>query len=238
MTRAALLLLTGVCGLAAQDAAFEVASIKPTPADAQCGMIEPLPGGGLRVDCLSLHTILTWAYEVQDYQVTGGPPWASVTRWNILAKPATPDPVPAPTGARDLVRQRMRTLLTDRFQLLLRHETREGTAYILTVAKNGPKMKEAPAGYIRRHPGHIDSNGATMRALAQYLAVDLGRPVTDETSLTGTHAFTLEWTPDNSHDSGPSVFTAIEEQLGLRLESRKAPVETLVIERAEKPSDN
>lgn len=243
-----LLLLLAAGALAAQEPVFETASIHPTPPDAQCGMIEDLPGGSLRVDCLTLSTIVMWAYSVQKYQVTGGPPWASTARWNILAKPAAGETLDGPAEyekmthdqqARfmSLVRQRTRALLADRFSLQLRHETREQTAYVMSVAKGGPKLKEAPDGSISRRPGRITGNGASMQALAEFLAIDLGRPVTDETALSGRYAFTLEWAASPERDTGPSVFTAMEEQLGLRLDARKAPVETLVIERAEKPDD-
>ena len=242
-------LLLAACALAAQEPAFEVASIRPTPPDAQCGMIEPLPGGSLRIDCLPLHTIVMWAYNVQDFQVTGGPPWVSATRWDILAKPpAAGDAGEPPKGGAQagspsppaqenlgLTRRRLRTLLADRFGLVLRHEMREHTIYVMTVAKSGSKLKEAEPGPIRRRPGQIVGSGVTIGALAQFLAVDLREPVTDETGLTGKYAFTLEWAADPARDAGPSVFTAIQEQLGLRLDARKAPVETLVIERASKP---
>lgn len=215
----------------AQEPTFEVASIRPTPPDAQCGMIEPLPGGSLRIDCLPLNTIVMWAYDVQDYQVSGGPPWASATRWDILAKPAAGDA----SEDINLTRERLRALLAGRFALVLRHEMRDQTTYIMTVAKSGPKLKEAPGGPIRRRAGQIVGNGVTLAALAKFLSVDLRQPVTDETGLTGKYAFTLEWAADPARDAGPSVFTAIREQLGLRLDARKAPVETLVIERVSKP---
>ncbi len=228
-------------------------------------MIGPMPGGGLRVECLSMKTIIQWAYDVQDYQVTGGPSWAASERWNILAKPAAaegPQEAPATyekmtdvqrTQFMKLVRLRTQALLADRFQLTLRHETREQTAYALVVAKNGAKLKEsanqADSGFMKRGRGQITARASQMEGLAKYLAIDVRRPVTDETHLTAHYDFTLEWTPDTApaadssaraaaEPSGPTLFTAIEEQLGLRLEAHKAPVETLVIERAEKPSNN
>ncbi len=226
-----ILLVLGAGAIAAQEPTFEVASIRPTPPEAQCGIIEPLPGGSLRIDCLTLNTIVTWAYNVQDFQVSGGPPWASATRWDILAKPAPGDA----SDDMELMRKRLRALLADRFALVLRREMRDQTTYVMTVAKSGPKLKEAPGGPIRRRPGQIVGNGVTMRALAQFLSVDMRQPVTDETGLTGLYAFTLEWAVDPAREAGPSIFTAIQEQLGLRLDARKAPVETLVIERASKP---
>ncbi len=142
-----------------------------------------------------------------------------------------------------------RALLAERFQLVLRREEREQTAYVLTVAKGGPKMKESAPGMIRRGNGEILSKGSQMGSFVRFLAVDLRRPVTDATGLTGTYEFDLKWTPDRPANTepdaattrdpaGPTIFTAIEEQLGLRLESRKTPVETRFIERVDKPSDN
>lgn len=250
MPRARLALALFAPALFAQTAAFETASIKPSPPDARCGVIEPMPGGSLRICGLSLKTLVTWAYQVQDYQISGGPSWVENQGWEILAKPAESDATagaPAESektneaqqasGMR-LVRERLRTLLTDRFHLVLRREAREQTAYALTVGKGGLKMKEAAAGMIKRKPGEIVSTGVTMQSLATFLAVDLRRPVADQTGLSARYEFTLAWSPDPTADaSGPSVFTAIEEQLGLKLEARKAPVEALVIQSAERPEN-
>ncbi len=126
---------------------------------------------------------------------------------------------------------------------------REQTAYVLTIAKNGPKLKASKdqSGFIKRGRGQIVSRGAQMTALAQYLSIDVRRPVMDRTGLSGHYDFTLEWTPDpgtnvaetaTADATGPSLFTALEEQLGLRLESRKAPVDTLIVETVERPSEN
>jgi bla regulator protein blaR1 len=260
MTRATLAIPLLAAGFA-QTPAFETASIKPSPPETRCGTIEPLPGGGLRIECLALKTILTWAYDVQDYQVSGGPSWAASERWNILAKPAASDNSPDGPAEYEkmngqqradymhLVRRRLQSLLAEQFRLVLRHEIREQTAYALTVAKSGPKMKESAPGMIKRRPGQIVSKGVRIETLAQFLGVDIGRPVADRTGLSGIYEFTLDWTPDRpasaapgieaaSDPTGPTIFTAIEEQLGLRLESRKMPVDTLVIDRVEKPSGN
>jgi uncharacterized protein (TIGR03435 family) len=242
---------------------FDVASVKPTPPDAQCGMIQPLPGGGLRVDCLSLQTILTWAYKVQDFQISGGPAWIKSLRWDILAKaqrseaaagePAEFEKMNDSQQQRAMAetRTRLQALLADRFQLAIHRETKDMPAFTLTVAKNGAKLTEsANGGGIRRGRGEIVGKGAKMAALASFLAVDLSAPVTDGTGLTGRYDFQLEWTPDRPASAGnpgepqsldatgPSLFTAIQEQLGLRLEPHKAPAEVVVIDRAEKPAEN
>ena len=254
------LLATGLC---AQPLRFETASIKPAPPGTRGSVIGPMPGGGLNAEGVSLKNLIMWAYDVQDYQISGGPSWVGSQLWTIMAKTAPAaagSPTDGPveyekmTGAQQAqymrsVGKRTQALLAERFQLVLRREMREQTAYILTVAKGGPKMKESAPGMIGRSNGEIISRGAQMGNFVRFLAVDLRRPVTDETGLTGTYAFDLKWTPDRfasvepggatpSDPAGPTIFTAIEEQLGLRLESRKAPVETLIIERVEKASEN
>jgi uncharacterized protein (TIGR03435 family) len=255
------------CALWGQAPTFETASIKPTPPDAQCGMIRNMPGGTLRIDCITLKGMLLYAYDVQDFQLLGGQGWVETERWNIMAKPGsgeTPQEGPAEfekmndaqrRRAMEVGRLRLQALLAERFQVSLRHEKREQTVYALTVAKNGPKMKEAEnqasAGFLRRGRGVIEGRGALMDTVAQFLAIDMRRPVTNETGLTKHYDFKLEWTPDSPVSSdgaagtpaavsapGPTVFTALEEQMGLKLESRKGPVEMLIIERAERASEN
>jgi bla regulator protein blaR1 len=262
MKRTALILPLLAACLCAQPPTFETASIKPTPSGPHNSVIGSMPGGGLNAEGVSLKNLIMWAYDVQDYQISGGPSWLGTQSWTILAKPAplaAGNPPDGPVeyekmnGAQQAqymrsVRERTKALLAERFQLVLRHEMREQTAYVLTVAKGGPKMKESAPGMLGRSNGEILSKGSQMGNFVRFLAVDLRRPVTDATGLTGTYAFDLKWTPDRPanaepgaeipSDPGPTIFTAIEEQLGLRLESRKAPVETLIIERVEKASEN
>ena len=216
-----------------------------------------MPGGGLVAEGLSLKGIILWAYELQDYQVSGGPSWVDSVHWSIMAK--------APEGQKSedsvqwkdmnreqqgryvsVARQRMQALLAERFHLVLKRETKEGQIYALIVGKNGPKMKESAAGGVSAPAGSIVSHGTTMHFLATLLGGKLKRPVTDETGLKGNYSFELKWATDQPAstepdappaESGPSIFTAIEEQLGLRLESRKAPVESIVIQSAEKPEN-
>jgi uncharacterized protein (TIGR03435 family) len=252
--KAVLVLAIPVLLSAQASPTFEAASIKPVESGAPCqSMIEPMTGGGLRVDCVGLKTLLTWAYQVQNYQLSGGPAWMHSISWNIIAKG------PSIEGAleyekmtdaqrkqsSELVRQRLQALLADRFQLAIRRESREQPVYLLTVAKNGPKLKESEdqskSGMIARGRGRLLSRGSVLDMAAQYLGVDLGRPVINQTGLTAHYDFEIHWAPDSSADkepqSGPSVFTAIQE-LGLKLEPGKALVEMLVIDRAEKPVEN
>jgi uncharacterized protein (TIGR03435 family) len=129
-------------------------------------------------------------------------------------------------------------------------ETKDGPTYELVVAKSGsklhPEKMEMGAGW---GAGMIDSKGMTVKSLAEMLSGILDRPVVDKTGLAGPYSFTLKWAPDPGHapssgssvstdDSGPSLFTALEEQLGLKVESAKGPVESLVIDQIERPSAN
>jgi uncharacterized protein (TIGR03435 family) len=146
-------------------------------------------------------------------------------------------------------------LLADRFKLAVHWETRELPVYALVVAKNGPnlhKAKEADGGsHISAGTGQFTSQGTTMtemaQTLTQELSRELGRVVIDKTEIAGRYDVALKWTPETgtassnaegATDSGPSIFTAIQEQLGLKLESAKGPVQVLVIDHAEMPSEN
>jgi uncharacterized protein (TIGR03435 family) len=158
-------------------------------------------------------------------------------------------------------RERLRNLLEDRFQLKTRRETKEQQVYALVLAKGGPKIQESKEGMgamTRMGRGMLTAQGVTPAMLASTLSQPLGRPVIDKTGLTGKYDIELKWTPDPGQGpagltgplppgvqlppppdpNGPSIFTALTEQLGLRLESEKAPAEVLVIDRVEKPSEN
>jgi len=241
---------------------FDVASIKPSASSDGCSIIEPLPGGGLHIECVPLKTILNWAYQVQLYQISGGPAWITSENWTIVAKPdvsaATQGNSPSyeemndPQRGRymDLVRQRLQSLLASRFQLAFHRETVEQTVYALTVAKDTPGMAasadQSRSDFLKRGRGQITGVNARMGTLVQYLAIELGRPVVDRTGLSGHYDFKLAWTPDRpannaaeepAGETGPTIFTAIQEQLGLRLEAQKGPVDVIVIDHVEKPSE-
>ena len=224
---------------------FETASVKPHEAGGPCqSMIEPMTGGGLRVDCVNVKLLIAYAYEVQNYQITGGPSWIDSDRWNIIAKAPSVDKALTYENMTDaqrkdsneLIRRRLQALLADQFHLAIRRESREQSVYALTVAKGGPKLKESEdqskSGLIARGRGRLLSRGALLDQAVQLLAVDLGRPVVNQTGLTKHYDYEIHF---NNEDV--TVFTAIQE-LGLKLEATRAPVETLVIERAEKPSGN
>jgi uncharacterized protein (TIGR03435 family) len=263
---------------------FEVASIKPNKPDASGRVLvgirfEP---GRLTVTGATLKQLIALAYDVRDTQVSGGPGWIDSDRYDIEAKESDADVAAfekLPRDDRRLQHQLLtRSLLADRFQLKLRHESKESSVYALVVAKGGPKLHEAkpgdtypngikgpdgrPAGgpqMMRMGPGEAEGQGVRLEALARILAQQLGRDVLDQTGLKGMYDFTLKWAPEPGQGmpmgppggppggaestpppdaSGPSLFTALQDQLGLKLETTKGPVEMLVIEQVEKPSEN
>jgi len=238
---------------------FEAASIKPS-APAPMGEmrigIQMLPGGRISMNGVTVNILIQRCYGVRDFQIIGGPGWLRTERYDITAKPegaATPDQVKLMTQA----------LLADRFKLQFHRETKELPTYALVVGKGGPKFHESevvpegsdkPKGTrISVGRGQFEMLGAAVTALANQLGQVLGRSVIDKTELTGNYDFKLEWTPDESTSgasgdgggappaadaTGVSVFTAVQDQLGLKLEATRGPVEILMIDRAEKASEN
>jgi bla regulator protein BlaR1 len=269
-----ILLAVGLFGQSsAPPLTFEVASIKPNRSDDHRFSIQIQPGGGLRTTGSTLQMLLTLAYDVREFQISGGPGWISTDRYDITAKAERADGADnilddprkmteeQRKTAGEQMRERLRALLADRFQLTLHRETKEQSVYALLVAKGGPKLKESetkegtgPRGMMRMGRAQLSGQGVQLEMLTRTLSSQLGRPVIDRTGLKGNFDFKLEWTPDpgqpaalpaNGPDAppppdpnGPSIFTAVQEQLGLRLESQKGPVDILVIDRVEKPSEN
>jgi len=252
---------------------FEVATIKPADPDARRAGFQLAPGGGLNIMNVGLKQLIGFAYEIPcgkgcDNQIVGGPGWLDSQRFDITAKaPPSAGVSPGPgqmtpeqmKTASAQVRERLRALLAERFQLTIRHESKEMPVYALTVGKNGHKLKESTAEegrqMMRGGRGQLIAENATMQLLLVNLAGITGRPVLDRTGLTGRYNFTLEYAPEfggpgpggpgeksevasGSSDAGPSIFAAIQEQLGLKLEATKGPVEVIVIDRAEKPTAN
>jgi uncharacterized protein (TIGR03435 family) len=223
---------------------FEVATVKPAPPQAEgytsTQMSSDTATGSLNYSNVNLKEVMGIAYKVQQYQING-PSWMETERFDIAAK------FPAKT-APDQVPLMLQTLLADRFKLTLHRESKELPVYALTVAKNGPKVKtaETETGITsdsNRTRWHVVAK-VSMRRFAEFLTGQAGRPVVDKTSLTGTYELTLDWAGDGAATSddgaaGPSIFTALQEQLGLKLESAKGPVEILVIDHVDKaPTEN
>jgi bla regulator protein blaR1 len=241
---------------------FEVASIKPSDPSGQGSALLITPGGGLNGRNLTLRTLIQRAYGLLDFQISDGPAWINSERYDIQAKAlrnARDESVPNDLSKltpeqgkifQDQFLERLRTLLTDRFQVKFRRETKDLPVYALVVAKGGPKIHEATGGKsdLQLRKSQLDAKGVPIANLTRILSQRLGRSVLDATGLTGTYDFTLQWAPDPTPAApdnvaapelgGPSIFTAVEEQLGLKLESKRGPVDIFVIEHAERPSEN
>jgi uncharacterized protein (TIGR03435 family) len=223
-------------GIKAQAPSFEVAAIKAS--DPASGVLSGTSFSPNRLIVTgSLRTLLMLAYGVQAFQIVEGPKWLDSDRFDVDAKPENP-------ASPDQLKLMLRALLADRFRLVLHTETRELPVYAMVLARNGPKVQEAKDGVRGMSGGRDHLKGLMqMPELAQYLSPTLGRTVLDKTGLAGDFDIKLEWTPDESVKAagdfaGSSIFTAIQEQLGLRLEATKGPVEVLVVDRVEQPSAN
>jgi len=260
------------------SASFEVASIKPDRSGDMRFFVRWQPGR-FNATGMTVKFLITMAYDVKDFQVSGGPGWVNSERYDVEAK--EPDSITQEMDKlpreqrRQLAESMLQSLLADRFQLKLTRGTKDMPAYALVVAKNGPKLHEAkpedtpatassgPGGHphgpmMRMQPGQLNGQGVGLSFLASVLSQQLGRQVLDQTGLKGNYDLTLKWTPEQGEGmmvggpgggpppegapppdtSGPSIFTAVEEQLGLKLQATKAPAEVLVIDHVEKPSEN
>jgi uncharacterized protein (TIGR03435 family) len=236
------LLLVAMAGVAVfgQNAqlAFEVASIKPSPPGSN-GTSIGSPAGRFVARNASLKLLIVNAFNVRDLQIEGGPGWMDSDRFDIDAKMT--DNATAKQSY-----EMLQTLLADRFQLKIHRETREMSIYSLVVGKGGPKLSPAREDErsmaVGRGRGKLQFHRVSLSTLAQNLGGNLDRIVLDKTGLSGDFDFTVEWNPDltqpDADPSRPSIFTAVQEQLGLKLESTKGPVEVLVIESVQKPTEN
>jgi uncharacterized protein (TIGR03435 family) len=278
-----------------QKLAYEVATIKlNTSGDGmmRIGGLGPGPGGGrFQATNLPLRQLIVLAYADRSQgppapgggpglAITGGPSWINTDRYDIEARP---EPGFIPTAAQ--AQKMLQALLEERFGLQVRHETRDGPIYALTVAKGGLKANKSadqtplnfgapapggpaggppppppppftpggpmPRGMMMMGLGQLRATAQTMTGFAGMLTGSAGRKVVDRTSLEGLYDFELNWTPDQipanlpadvpfprPDPNGPSIFTALQEQLGLKLESATGPLESIVIESVHKPTEN
>jgi uncharacterized protein (TIGR03435 family) len=249
--RIAMLLPAIVTCLWCQPVAFEVASIKPQPFTGTGSIGVFVEGNTLRAEHATLNDLIGFAWNLEDFQLSGGPGWAAKADklvdselFQVIAKPAE---AAVPFSQFRLMLQ---SLLADRFHLQVHHVSRQFPAYDLVVAKGGPKMKESaadapPRMMISSNIRIVATAISVQRLSGGQLAHYAGRPVFDKTGLTGKYDFTLEWRqqnlsarPDSDAADGPSLFTALQQQLGLKLEPSSAPFDTVVIDHAEKPSEN
>lgn len=242
----------------AQRPTFEVASIKRNTSVGQLSSINGQPGGRLTVTNHTLRHIVQNINRLQSYQIAGGPDWVDADRWNIVAK-AEGNP------SFDQMMAMMQTLLADRFKLVTHREARELPIYALVLARAdgrfGPQIRESnstectpgaeaararatapppppgsrPRCGTRFNTGVIMTSSVTMADVARTLSLAAERQVVDRTGLTAKYDLDLTWKDDAE---GPSFFTAIQEQLGLKLDAQRGPVEVLVIDSAQRPTED
>jgi uncharacterized protein (TIGR03435 family) len=247
MPRISLLVLIasfGGCAAFAQSAAnlphFEVASVKLNNSEST-GSSNDFGDAYVTFRNYVLRGVIRMAFSVDD-QAMQAPPWVADIRVDISGK------VPSPSTTFEQKREMLRALLFERFGLEAHRESKVRQGFALVVTKNGPKIQpvEDAGGHINdQRDGDIKMLGTTIDNFAESLGHKLSQPVVDETRMQGVYNVTLTYTPDRgasgklSTDVGPTIFTAIEEQLGLKLEARKVPVEVLVVDHCGKiPTGN
>jgi len=226
---------------------FDVASLKPSPpppGDTYNANLGSIRNGEVALTNATLVDCIKFAYGLVSDEQMDGPDWvkSKKVRFDVLAKapPSTP---------RDQLLLMLRTLLNERFHLAMHAERRAFAHYALVVGKNGPKLHEVPRDPSTSHMayryGNLTHTQISMQTLALLLSRQTGEMVLDETGLKGVYELKLEWTPEPTRgipdppENGPSLFTAVQEQLGLKLEARKDAVEVLVIDHADQtPVEN
>jgi uncharacterized protein (TIGR03435 family) len=238
----------------ARGQAFEAASIKPNSSGRPGSGISTYPGR-IKIINSPLKFCVQVAWNVKDYQVSGGTGWMDTDRFDIDAVAANP-------FTQEESRKMLQALLSDRFGLVIHREMQDKAGYALVSGRNGPKLpapiEDPSIMFNRTASGDMTLNApnVTMTQLAGALSTALGATVVDQTAIEGKYNISLQWTPDSATQPrmmksgepapavppdavlGPSLFTALQEKLGLKLESRKVPVEVIVIDRANRPSEN
>jgi len=243
--------------LAAQRPAFEAVSLKQNMSGDTGARGQVLPGGRVRITNNTVRNILRNYFRLQDYQIAGGPDWIGTARWDLVAK-AEGDPRP------EVMIEMLRALFKDRFKLVTHMETREMPIYALVLARPDrrlaaqlhvsptdcvaleaashnaggappPPPGAAPPCGINSSTGRIQAGARTMVDVARALSQVTGRAVVDKTGLNGVYDLEVNW---NDAAEGPSLFTAVQEQLGLKLDAQRGPVEVLVIDSAQRPTED
>jgi uncharacterized protein (TIGR03435 family) len=236
---------------------FAVAAIhinKSEPS-ARSHIISAPTDGNFRAINVPLNMLLQWAFAIPDTRIVGGPSWLGQTKFDIeaTADPSVDDQLRKLTSAEGRLRKQemLQALLADRFQLQAHQQSRQLPLYALVLAKNGPRFAPSQVNgttiNTRRTEISVVGSDDTLALLADALARSLGRPVVNQTGLHGRYELDLKWAPDETAVSrpgasggsdSPSLFTAIQEQLGLKLVPQKGPVSVLVLDRVEMPSEN
>jgi uncharacterized protein (TIGR03435 family) len=236
------------------DPSFEVATVKPAKPEEQ-GRAFLVRGRQFSTINTTLTSLVSFAYDLQDKQIVGGPDWMTTDKWDIEAQPDVPG-VPNQKQLKSMLQK----LLADRFQLKFHKDQKDLSAYVLAVAKSGAKMNKNESdpnglpGLFFQGLGILSVRNATMADFAQLMqSAVLDRPVVDRTALAGKYDFQLKWTPDESQfggmgikvpppseaaDAPPPLFTALQEQLGLKMDVEKTPVQVYVLDHVEKPLAN
>lgn len=239
--------MASACSQTAPDAAFDVASIKPAKPDARGYSIRPFPGR-LSAENVTLKLLMAEAYHVYDFQISG-PKWIDSDRYDLEAKIGGDVP-----PSRTQLRSMLQRLLADRFGLSVRRESKQMPVYMLEADKGDTKLQ------LARHPDRpvmfrvfqrrqITAENAPIENLTEALTWILGMPVLNRTGLEGSFDYKLEWSPDETQlrsqeappdpdGNAPSLAAALQQQVGLRLVSRKGLVNLIVVEKAERPRAN
>jgi len=234
--------------LVGQVLEFEVATVKPNISGSTRSGTSVPPRGRFEGTNVTVVQLLQAAYDVRDFQLSGGPDWIRRDRFDVIGK--TPDTAPP-----DRIPDMLRALLADRFKLVAHRESREQSIYALTLARADGKP---PASLIvvdcEERPGYcgntstneangsgtVKGSGMTMKQLAEWAGNRVDRAVVDRTGLPGNYDFEMRYASARLGAAAPpdmpSLFTALQEQLGLRLENARGPVEFVVIDRVERPT--
>jgi len=214
---------------------FEVASVRPSTDDTNDGYWSPPGTGKFTAHNLSLTRLIILAYGVDPDQIANKPSWFDSAHFDVTAKPSGNVSL-----TREELKPMLQSLLQDRFHLATHTQTKLMPGYVLTVARGGPKLQTTKGA---RFPGYrlnvtdTELNGLdwSMPFLASMLQHPAGRPVVDETGLSGSYDIKLDFSSDSSADNSlPSIFTALQDTLGLKLKPEKIPVSVLVIDHADR----
>ena len=215
---------------------FEVVSIRPVPADSQGRISEPV-GTEFRAQAMPLSVLVQMAFGINPNQMVI-PDWAQSVKFDIAAKTGSAVPL-----TYEQMKPLLQKMMADRFKMTYHRETREVQGYDMVAAKDGLKLTPAKPGSPKGGsggPGTINMPSTTMKSFAGMLTAKLKRPVADKTGAAGDYEVKLRFAPDGDAESPlPSIFTALREEMGIKLEPAKVPVEMVVIDHLERvPTEN
>lgn len=231
---------------------FDVVSIRPMKEgdNTPTHITNSSHNGYVKAVNVNLKALMEVAYDIPDIRMYGGPAWATTDKFSLTANadPKLDEQIAGLSSekGKEIKRKMLAALLADRFKLAVHTEVREMPIYAMVIAKGGPRLGKKPLSGSSVMEGEdrisVEPGSDSLSILSYELSWRLGRPVIDRTGLQYRQALTLDWAEDDgasvADSSGPSVFTAIQEQLGLRLESARGPVPVLCIDHAERPSQN